>query len=323
VDLALKLDRGRVDLINRKKEGEARARVRVRDAVWDLTLADPGTSVALELHGRWPPGVPFTRDPGPKDVPTANLVILVLKGQVSLQHGGVHHLLKAPPGPALIEWDSVTGQDETPGRLEKLPPWADPASETPVAKKKKELVEELRRELAERPVGEVLKEFLNSEDPNKRTVAVIAMGALDDLQGLGKALREAKHLDVWDTGVLALRHWIGRAPGQDQILYKGLVDKAQFSPVHAEAVLQLLHSFGAADLAMPETYQMLIDYLDHDKLAIRGLAHWHLYRLVPAGRNIGYNPLDSKEERAEAVRKWKQLVPPGKIPPRVPPEKEK
>jgi hypothetical protein len=140
------------------------------------------------------------------------------------------------------------------------------------------------------------------------------MGALDQLPHLGKALRETKHLDVWENGVVALRHWIGRGPGQDQILYKGLMEKANYTPHNAEAVLQLLHSFGDPDLARPETYQALIDFLDHDLLAIRGLAYWHLYRLVPAGRELGYNPLAAKPQRDEAAKKWQQLVPPGTVP---------
>jgi hypothetical protein len=49
----------------------------------------------------------------------------------------------------------------------------------------------------------------------------------------------------------------------------------------AENILQLLHSFSDADLAQPETCEVLIDYLAHARLAIRGLAYWHLYRLVP------------------------------------------
>jgi hypothetical protein len=78
--------------------------------------------------------------------------------------------------------------------------------------------------------------------------------------------------------------------------------------------LQLLHSFGESDLALPETYQTLIDYLNHDVLAIRGLAHWHLYRLVPEGRKIDYDPLAPKNVRAAAIKKWKEVLPPGHLP---------
>ena len=84
----------------------------------------------------------------------------------------------------------------------------------------------------------------------------------------------------------------------------------------AENILQLLHSFSDADLAQPETCEVLIDYLAHARLAIRGLAYWHLYRLVPQGRKFGYNPLDPKDKRDRARAEWKNLVPTGKLPPK-------
>jgi hypothetical protein len=317
VDMDVTLDRGRVDLINRKQSGAAHARIHIRSDSWDLTLAEPGATIAVEVYGRWPRGVPFSKNPGPKDVPTASAVFLVLKGQVGFKHGSAEYTLHAPPGPALMEWDSVTGQDESPVRLEKLPPWAEPAAEeTQVAIKKKELLERFRKARADKPVVEVLEGYLNSDDPSERRLAVYGLAALDELGRLGNALRETKHLDVWENGVVALRHWIGRKPGQDQILFKRLQEVSKYTPVQAETVMQLLHSYGENELAQPETYQTLIDYLEHDKLAIRGLAYWHLMRLVPAGKELGYSPLAPKEEREAAVQKWRKLLPPGKLPER-------
>jgi hypothetical protein len=316
-DLAFTLDRGRVNVSNRKDAGAAHVRVHVRQDTWDLTLTGPGATIALELYGRWPPGVPFTRDPGPNDVPTANLVFLVVKGEVMLKHGVHQHALKAPPGAALIEWDSVDGMDPAPHTLKELPPWAqEGADETPLAQKKKKALARLRQLLLSRSIDEALDELVSSDDPAQRRLAVFVMGALDDLPRLGKVLRESRHPDVWDHGVQALRHWIGRSPGQDQILYQRLIEGGKYSPATAEAIVQLLHSFGEAELARPETYEALIDYLDSDHLPLRGLAYWHLERLVPAGEEFGYDPTAPKEQRAAAVEKWKKLIPNGKLPPR-------
>jgi hypothetical protein len=87
--------------------------------------------------------------------------------------------------------------------------------------------------------------------------------------------------------------------------------------------MQLLHSFSDEDLTNPALYQTLIDYLSHDELAIRGLANWHLHRLVPAGREFGYDPLAAKVERDKAIAKWKTLIPAGKMPPRPNPVEKK
>jgi hypothetical protein len=317
VDLAVTLDRGRVEFINRKKSGPATVRVSVRQDTWDIQLKEPGTEIALELYGRWPAGVPFSTKPGANHEPTASLLFLVLRGHVLLKHKDEELALRAPPGPALVEWDSVTGQDDSAQRLDTLPPWADPArKETALAKKKLAVIERFRQAAVAKSIDGALDEFVNSDNQYDRTLAIFAMAALDQLGRLGKAVRETKHPDVLEDAVLALRHWIGRCPGQDQILYNRLIEVAKYQPVHAETVLQLLHSFGEADLASPETYQTLIDYLDHEHLAIRELAYWHLYRLVQAGREIAYNPLDRKEAREAAIQKWRKLLPPGKLPAR-------
>jgi hypothetical protein len=67
---------------------------------------------------------------------------------------------------------------------------------------------------------------------------------------------------------------------------------------------------------------VLIEYLTHDMAAIRNLAAWHLIRLVPAGKSIGYKPGSTKAECEPVYRAWKKLVPTGQLPAPTPPEKE-
>jgi hypothetical protein len=175
----------------------------------------------------------------------------------------------------------------------------------------------LREAWQSKPPADVAEELARSGDEFERRLGVNALAAMDELSRLALVMTTTKHADVWDHGVLALRHWIGRGPGQDQKLYKALTEKGGFSPGEAEVVLNLLHSYGADDLARPETYEALIDYLESDRLPIRGLAEWHLTRLVPAGKKIGYNPVGPKEEREAAVKEWRKLIPSGKLPPRT------
>src|SRR5205823_4012654 len=120
-DLDFTLDRGRVDIINQKKEGPARVLCRFRGEVWELTLAAPGTRVSVEVYGRWARGAPFKLDPGPADVPLADLILLVLKGEADVKVGGARHALTVPPGPALLSWGSETGLSPSPQRLDQLP----------------------------------------------------------------------------------------------------------------------------------------------------------------------------------------------------------
>jgi hypothetical protein len=321
VDLDTTLDRGRIALVNHKKDGPAHVRLHVRQESWDMTLATPGTAIALELFGRWPRGTRFTTKPGPKDVPTANLTFLVGKGEVMLKHDDIEHEMQAPPGPALIEWDSVSGMEQTPHRLDKLPAWAQRGvAEAPEVKERRLVRERIQKAVQTQSIDKVLDQLVNSDNPGERRFAVFAMAAMDDLLGLAKVMRETKHADVWDEGVLALRHWIGRCPGQDQKLYRAIIAVGKYPPIDAETVCQLLHSFSEDDLARPEAYEALLDYMDDDRLAIRGLAYWHLKRIVPAGQQFGYDPTGSKESRGAAIAKWKtlmkKLIQAGDLPPR-------
>jgi hypothetical protein len=308
-DLDFTLDRGRVDVTNLKKAGAARVRIRFHDQQWDATLTEPGTRIALQLYGRWAKGVPFREKPGPKDAPVAELLLVVRKGQVELQHGSCFCLLSAPPGPALLHWDNSGAAEEAPQKLDNLPDWvATEQSRSERAQRIKDVVEKLRQEVIKSSPRQAARTFARSEDPNERATGVIFMGALDDLDGLSAVLNETKFPDAWDRAVVVVRHWLGRRPGQDQILYRRLLTKRGLKPAQAAGVMQLLHSFGDAELAQPELYTTLVKYLDSDILGIRGLAHWHLVRLVPAGKDIGYNPLDPKDKRDQARAKWKKLV---------------
>jgi hypothetical protein len=243
-----------------------------------------------------------------------NLIFLVLHGEVDIKSDRYHFAMTAPKGPAMLVWDSVSGVDPAPQYLEQLPDWAKQEEITPQVREKMARRDELIRLMTTKSIPEAIETFLNSDDLEKRRIAVFAMGATDDLRGLGKALAESKHLDIWNNAVIAMRHWLGRGPGQDTKLYNGLIKEGKFRAIDAEAVIQLLHGFTDADLGRPETYETLIDYLRHERLPVRGLAYWHLYRLVPAGRELGYNPLDEKAKRQAAIAKWQKLVPPGQLP---------
>ena len=317
VDLDLTLDRGRVDLTSLK--AAATVRVRFWDQSWKISLEGKGTRVALELCGRWPAGSRFKvamkgTDKPPE--PVASLVMLVLNGSAAADLGGITLGLKAPPGPALVEWDSVAGTRPQPQKLDKLPDWADPeASLSAEAKKTAAGVEKFRKARAEN-ASTALNAFLDSADTVEQRIALVTLGATDDLDPLGKALASARNAEQWDFGITIVRHWLGRCPGNDQKLYAVLTSPAQgYSPATARTILQLLFGFDPEDLKQPETFEVLIEYLAHEQSPIRNLAAWHLVRLVPQGKSIGFKPNGTKEESDATYRAWKKLIPPGKLPP--------
>jgi hypothetical protein len=326
-DLDFTLDRGRVDVsLPEKEKGPAKVRVRFHKQQWDLTLNEPGTRVALELYGRWPAGMPFhrpsadARDGQPADEPTADLVLLVIRGTADLDTGTNQFALREPPGPAYFHWDSVGGADAHPTKLETVPGWARPGfTATPGVQattndllKFAVLLGKLRQG---QTIEDVLNEALTNESPTIRKIAVYGLGAVDDLPHLVDALTDAKHADVRNAAVSALRAWIGRGPGQDQKLFEVLVKDKKLTENQATIAMQLLHSFSRIQRRQAGTYATLIDYLSAEPPAIRQLAIWHLVRLAPQGAKFGYDPAAPEKERAKAVEEWKNLIPEGHLPP--------
>jgi hypothetical protein len=315
-DLDFTFLRGRVDLVNRKAKGEATVRIRGREGVLQMRLLEPGTRVALVLSGRWLPGVPFRKDAKVETHrPAQAFIILVLQGEIEVNTPRNQFVMRATPGPALLEGDDIPATDPTPRRLDRLPDWADPKTEPADGKKVKAALERFQGLAQKKSVADGLNELLQSADPVDRRVAIALLAATDSLEPIAGALAGAKTPDLWDNGVLALRHWMGREPGQDQKLYQALIDKHKLTAIQAETVLQLLHDFSDEARTQPETYEALPDLMESDVLAIRGLAHWQLYRLVPAGRKIDYDPLASPEKRAAALQQWRKFIPVGKLPP--------
>jgi hypothetical protein len=316
VDLDFALLRGRVDVVNRKAKGQAKVRVRGRESTADIRLLQPGTQVALVLSGRWPPGVPFRKGANPKEHrPALAFAVLVLRGEIELKTAKHQLAMRAPPGPALLDGDDIGDTDASPRRLDKLPDWATEKAVGDDFKKVRAGLARFRDLARKKSVPEALKQLLQSRNAVERRIAVALLGATDDLDRLTSCLSKAPTPDTWENGVRILRHWIGREAGQDQKLYQALIDKHQLTAAQAETVLQLLHGFGDDALTLPETFEGLLDLMESDQLAIRGLAHWHLYRLVPRGRKIGYDPLAAPKKRAQGVREWRKLIPAGKLPP--------
>jgi hypothetical protein len=320
LDLDLSLDRGRVDITNAKTMGAATVRARFWDQSWKVVLDSPGTRVAIELIGRWPSGARFkplasTDDPAKAPAPAASVVFLLLAGSASVDVGGVTLALKAPPGPAQLTWNSLTGARPQPLKLDKLPEWADPEGGlSEDGKRIAAAVEKFRLACAEDP-AKALETFLSSANPIDQRVALVTLGGLDDLDTLGKSLVAAKTLDQWEFGITVLRHWLGRSRGQDQRYYEILTTTRGYSSGQAQIIVQLLFGFSGDDLMQPETYEVLIDYLIHEKPAIRNLAAWHLVRLVPQGKSIPFKPDGTAAEAEATYAAWKKLIPSGRLPP--------
>lgn len=322
-DLDFTLRRGRVLVANRKEKGPARVWLRVDGAAFQLTLTEPGDAVCLGLYSFWPRGVSFTLSPRAEAVPVHTLHFLVLKGEVDVKVNGTQHGLSAPPGPASFHWDSVNGAEAGARRRRQVEAWADPSRPPPSsAKALIEVIDRYKTAVKDKEPRTVLFDLLDAASNErereqakaKAEFAVFGLAAINDIDRVMQALEGPRQAEVRQAAVIALRHWIGAAAGRDRQLYRFLMDQRRYSKAQAATVLQLLHSAFAA--AEPDTYETLIAYLRHQKLAIRTLAWWQLSHLVPKEVAVPYDPAASPEERAKAYAAWKKAIPSGSLPSR-------
>jgi len=308
-DLALTLERGRVLVENHKDKEASALRLKLGAAEVKVRLLDKA-ALALESYSFYPAGTPFSpKDKNPPG-PRREGYLLLVKGKAEIEMQGEKRSVQAP---IVYRWSGGAGL-EGPFPLNKSPDWLHPgknASAKAIALYA--AVEKLRRSLGERPVDKALQDALRGDDANLHGVALASAAAVDDLGVLLAGLNDSRHQAARGQAVLALRYWLARGPRQARTLYETLHRSA--TPVQAEIVLHLLLGFSETDRARPETYGVLISYLQNDALAIRELAAWNLYRMVPAGAKIAYNAAAPEAERLQAQHAWRALIPEGKLPP--------
>jgi hypothetical protein len=340
LDADLTLQRGRV-LLSNEGNKPLRARVRVENTtnpehreVWDLTLDGPGTEVLVEVWRLYPPDEPFypnPKDPGRKG-PTTRLDLLVRKGSVNLTHGDKTERVDAPPGPALLIWDSYHGSNER-RTIKAVPDWAadNPPSLSPdIPVRLRTRMEKARAELVKARDGIVsalraqpdgveatLSGLLkDTSKPAERLLVLRSFGALDDLTDLVDALGNEEKPGVPADAVATLRAWIADGPDNDYKLVDAL-KKGGYTAIEADNILKLLHYLTPQEAARRETYQYLILNLTNRRIALRQLASSQLYFLAESvAAGIPYSPSDPPRQREAAQQRWLRVLQAGGLPPR-------
>jgi hypothetical protein len=317
IDVDLTLDRGRIQISNEKPDAPARVRVRFFRETWDLTLQGKSQAV-LDLWGYYPRNIGFGTDAhGPGPVITVDLYV---HGQVALQAGARQFPLSSL---SKISWSSTGGDLSPPQVLTKPPEWW---TDRVTAKKDNPQLTYAMLALLdystlldkhEAVVDAVSTSVRESPDPTTRAIGALFLGALDAIPQLIEALEDRVHPEVRGSSAYALRHWMARNREQDAELYRTFIEKRAYPKEKAALLMRLLHDVSELDARKPETFEQLIDSLNHENLNIRELAFWHLAHLVPEGaRTIPYDATSDPDKRQAAVQQWKKLFAAGKIPPK-------
>jgi hypothetical protein len=254
IDADLTLDRGRVYLTNLKDNKNAVVRLRFLDQAWDLTLQD-GAEVGVDLIKKYPGDVNYLREQ-----PWTGVALFVLQGKVELMCNGVlKRQLQAPPGLALVQWDSHTEDapsaapvPEAPLIWSRQPPFVVLRKHVDMLnilkeKSKPEDAQRLKFEIdlytgqqtrtkdalgflneigdalsGKRPLGVVLDEERHRLEPGRRHVALFALAGLGEVKTLLDALadEDPEHGVERDEAVFVLRRFVSRGLEPSRLLYQ-------------------------------------------------------------------------------------------------------
>src|SRR5207253_1393560 len=150
-------------------------------------------------------------------------------------------------------------------------------------------LEGLSNRLATKNVDVAIAEAKNFPDPAGRVLALRCQGAMANYSSLLDGLADDKHPDLRTVAIEELRHLLGLDAKNDQKLRKALGQK-NYSDPQAQTIVQLVHGFSREQWADPSVRTVAVDYLMHEKLAIRQLTHTLLTALEPNGLKIPYDP---------------------------------
>lgn len=328
-DLDLTHLRGRILISNTRTDKSALVRIRFENPMmidgtesFDMALP-PKAEVLIDRWSSFARNEPFYRDPNNtnRTGPTAQVGVIAMSGSVTFKHGDVLRTLMAPPGLALVVWSSNKGMTD-PQNLQNLPDWlvgkgvAKGIDEKHV-KETNEVRSDMVANLNKKNLDVLLAEMRESPNPIARRLSVLSLAAMDELPTLLDMLEQDKGPEIRSNAIEALRNWITNSRNAEYKLYDLL--KTKYKTSEAETIMQLLHSFSERATQQADTYELLIDYLIHPVLPIRELGAWHLYQMVPAGRNIPYNASADSAIRQRAHVQWRALIPPGQLPPPIMP----
>jgi hypothetical protein len=210
------------------------------------------------------------------------------------------------------------------------PVWSKQPPDTPEAGAVTTALNEVSIKCGVRKPAAALTETVDSEVPAHRFVAILGLGAIDDVPRLLDVLADGDpaHKNERGLAIFALRRYVDRSLADGEALYEGktqtgiLKDKRYLSR-EADLVTQLLHDFPEAEGRNPETFLFLLNLMDkQDRVAIRELAYWQLLRVAqppPGVQPVQLPPFNAawgEDQRRAAVAALKKLVEDGKLPAR-------
>ncbi|MCA9074985.1 MAG: hypothetical protein KDA93_08135 [Planctomycetaceae bacterium] len=301
----LSIDQGRVILVNRIKGDEESLvsfSLKIRNDEWQVDLLTPDTIVGIEVVPHTPTGVRdmtgATKYAGGIQVQTGSIRLIELLSE---------RVTELQPGDGQKSFSGEGNEGQADGDGESLvqsPEWL--TSGGVLSSIAQRMADRYRQEfIAEQPISQSIRPVVKDRRPQNSELAAKTLAVTDRLDGLLDAL-SVSHEETRIAAIEGLRNWLPRNEQNGAKLNLELQNR--FRADTAEALNRLLWGYSESDAKDEFTSKELVDWLDHDEVAVRELAAYHIHRLTGGAFGRSYRAGLSPKDREPSVRRWREHV---------------
>ncbi len=297
----LVVDQGRLILSSRVEEtesGPVSLKLKIRNDEWRLDLLTGDTTIGVEVIPISPVGV--------GDMTGATKY----GGGIQLQSGSAR-LIALPSGQALDllpERGLLTFTSEPSDTLAEpeaaadVPEWL--VSGGALSAIAQRLASRYENEfLVDQPISQSIRPVVKDRRPQNSELAAKTMAVTGRLEGLVDAL-SVSHEETRIAAIEGIRHWLPLNEENGARLNIELQER--FRADDAETINRLLWGYSTADAKDKFTSKELVEWMEHDQIAVRELAAYYIHKLT--NRSFGYRAGLNPKNREPNVRRWKDHI---------------
>ena len=307
----------RIELLPENAQGQPGVEVAYGRAVFK-PLAQPGVSVRvvvgvhtgtltlLTVESTAAMEVTLVHQPAtdPETEPSrAAAVLYVARGAVTWEEAGGKKPIRLT-APTQVTFDAEPSVSSV-GAGKDLPKWISTDTASPLDRRASTVLAQAFQ--PDRPASLVLMELTEHRQMEVRWLASRSLGYLGQFEPIVAALNDNGFKREWPDYVEQLRQAVARGPeiaaGIRQSLEKHF---GQNGPI----LYRMLWGYTDKDLQGGKDAQ-LVDFLDHENLAVRVLAFWNLKDIT--GLGLYYRPDYPAPRRQQSIQRWKQRREAGDI----------
>ena len=316
-DAELTLHVGRVYL-NTKQSGGAKIRVRFLKEVWDITLPDAKTEVALELTVEPTPGLPA-------ESPQTVVVLATIAGSAKLKFRQKE--MPAIPAKQIVLWTSKGGKIDGPrppdaklkepnaAYFDRFAVYPNEAAAKPMRAALDRFAKSLQ---PGQPVAakltetqQVDKSMFTDETVFGSRFAVYGFASIGEFSRVVDAVNDPERPFCRMTALKALRAALAAQPDVEKDVRKSVQEKLRMDKAAAEMWVERLRGLTPAERVDPTTIDSLVAGLSAPEIAERELNFFLLSHIVDPA-SLGNKELmnfdaGAKDDRREGMaRLWKR-----------------